>query len=198
MKETTRLAWERFLNPDILRQNLILASLYIAYYEILKNSIIGRLKDFFAREWTKEGPMESETYKVEVLTRNKSSIYASLSWLIENEVIDRNDLESFEHIKKCRNELAHELTELINKGIELQHLDAFGKLINLLNKIEVWWILNVEIPTNEDFADKEIDESHIIPGPIAMLQVLLDVALGDEERSKYYYQKFTNLIKSNN
>jgi hypothetical protein len=82
MKETTRLAWERFLNPDILRQNLILASLYIAYYEILKDSIIGRLKDFFAREWTKEGPMESETYKVKVLTRNKSSIYASLSWLI--------------------------------------------------------------------------------------------------------------------
>jgi hypothetical protein len=198
MKETTRLAWERFLNPDILRQNLILASLYIAYYEILKDSIIGRLKDFFAREWTKEGPMESETYKVKVLTRNKSSIYASLSWLIENKVIDKNDFESFEHIKKCRNELAHELTELINKGIELQHLEAFGKLIHLLNKIEVWWILNVEIPTNENFADKQIYESHIIPGPIAMLQVLLDVALGDEERSKFYYQEFTNLIKSNN
>jgi hypothetical protein len=198
MKETTRLAWERFLNPDILRQNLILASLYIAYYEILKDSIIGRLKDFFAREWTKEGPMESETYNVKVLTRNKSSIYASLSWLIENKVIDKNDFESFEHIKKCRNELAHELTELINKGIELQHLEAFGKLIHLLNKIEVWWILNVEIPTNEDFADKQIDKSHIIPGPIAMLQVLLDVALGDEERSKFYYQEFTNLIKSNN
>jgi hypothetical protein len=198
MKETTRLAWERFLNPDILRQNLILASLYIAYYEILKDSIIGRLKDFFAREWTKEGPMESETYKVKVLTRNKSSIYASLSWLIENKVIDKDDFESFEHIKKCRNELAHELAELINKGIELQHLEAFGKLIHLLNKIEVWWILNVEIPTNEDFADKQIDESHIIPGPIAMLQVLLDVALGDEERSKFYYQEFTNLIRSNN
>ena len=52
----------------------------------------------------------------------------------------------------------------------------------------------MEIPTNEDFADKEIDESHIVPGPIAMLQVLLDVALGDEERSKYYYNEFTKLI----
>ena len=67
-------------------------------------------------------------------------------------------------------------------------------MISLLNKIEVWWIANVEIPTNEDFADKEIDESHIVPGPIAMLQVLLDVALGDEERSKYYYNEFTKLI----
>jgi len=194
MKETTRLSWERFLNPDILRQNLILASLYIAYYEILKNSIIGRLKDFFTTEWNKEGAKESEKYKLEVLTRNKSPLYASLSWLIENGVIDVNDLQSFEHVKKFRNELAHKITELINKGIELHHLEVFGNLINLLNKIEVWWIKNVEIPTDEDFADKETNESHIIPGPIAMLQVLLDVALGDEQRSKFYYQEFTNLI----
>ena len=197
MKETTRLSWERFLNPDILRQNLILASLYIAYYEILKNSIIDRLVEFYATQWTKEGPKESEKYRIEVRTRNKSQLYASLSWLTDNKVIDENDLENFEYIKKFRNELAHELTELINKGIALHHLDAFGKLIYLLNKIEVWWLINVEIPTDEDFADKEIDESHIIPGPIAMLQVLLDVALGDEERSKFYYQEFTNLINRN-
>lgn len=195
MKETTRLAWERFLNPDVLRQNLILASLYIAYYEILKNSIIGRIKDLFATEWTTEGPLVSEKYKLEVLTRNKSPIYASLSWLLENSVIDNNDLQRFEHVKKYRNELAHELIDLINKGIELHHLDAFGELIILLNKIEVWWIVNVEILTDEDFADKEIDESHIIPGPIMMLQLLLDVALGDEERSKFYYQEFTKLMK---
>ncbi|MEW6658455.1 MAG: hypothetical protein AB1424_07320 [Thermodesulfobacteriota bacterium] len=90
--------------------------------------------------------------------------------------------------------MAHELTELINKGVQLRHLDTFGELIRSLNKIEVWWILNVEIPTDEDFSDMEIDESHITPGPIAMLQVLLDVALGDEERSKFYYQEFTKAV----
>lgn len=198
MKETTRLAWEKFLNPDILRQNLTLASLYIAYYEILKECIIGRLKDFFATEWTKEGPMISEKYKCEILARNRSHIYASLSWLIENGVIDSNDLESFEHVKKCRNELAHELMNLITKGIELRYVEAFRDLIALLNKIEVWWIANVEIPTDEDFSDMEIDESHIIPGPIAMLHVLLDVALGDEERSRYYNQEFTTLVNKSN
>jgi hypothetical protein len=194
MKDTTRLAWERFLNPDILRQNLILASLYIAYFEILKDSIIGHVKDFFADQWTKEGSNESERYKCEIMTRNKSPIYASLSWLIENRIIDNYDLESFENIKKCRNELAHELTNLINKGIQLRHLDTFSELIRLLNKIELWWIVNVEIPTNNEFSEFEIDESHIIPGPIAMLQVLLDVALGDEESSKFYYKEFTKAV----
>jgi hypothetical protein len=196
MKEKTLLAWEQFLNPDVLRQNLILASIYIAYYEILKDSIVDRPKEFFATQWTKDGPKVSEKYKREILIRNKSPLYASLSWLKESGVIDSSDLERFERIRYCRNELAHELKDLITKGIELRYLEAFRDLIDLLNKVEVWWIVNVEIPTDETFSDKEIDESRIVPGPILMLQVILDVALGDEERSKFYYQEFTKLIRN--
>jgi hypothetical protein len=92
--------------------------------------------------------------------------------------------------------LAHELKDLITKGIKLRYLEAFRDLIDLLNKVEVWWIVNGEIPTNEDFSGKEIGEPHIVPGPVLMLQVILDVALGDEERSKYYYQEFTKLIRN--
>ncbi|MGB8991642.1 MAG: hypothetical protein WCD80_06270, partial [Desulfobaccales bacterium] len=123
-----------------------------------------------------------------------SRVYASLSWLKENGVINSSDIEKFEYIKSCRNELAHELRDLITKGIKLQHLEAFGKLIALLNKIEVWWIINVEIPTDEDFSNMQIDESKVIPGPILMLQVILDVALGEEDSSRFYYEEFTKLI----
>jgi hypothetical protein len=195
MKKKTLLAWQEFLNPDVLRQNFILASIYVAYYEILKESIVGRPKEFFATQWTKNGPNISEQYKSEVLIRNKSSLYASLSWLKENGVINNFDLEKFEHVKTCRNELAHELKNLITKGIELRYVKAFRDLIALLNKIEVWWIINVEIPTDEAFSDMEINESHIVPGSILMLQVILDVALGDEDRSKFYYQEFTKVMK---
>jgi len=188
------LAWEEFLNPDVLRQNLILASIYIAYFEILKDSIIDRPKEFFATEWNQGEPNVSEKYRDEILNRNKSPIYSSLSWYKENGVIDSTDLDRFTVIKSCRNELAHELKYLITKGIELRFLEAFKDLIALLNKIEVWWIANVEIPTDEDFADKEINESEIITGPILMLQVILDVALGDEDRSRFYFQEFTKLI----
>ncbi|MGD0216101.1 MAG: hypothetical protein ABSC45_01150 [Desulfobaccales bacterium] len=194
MEKKTRLAWEEFLNPDVLRQNLILASIYIAYFEILKDSIIDRPKEFFATEWNQGEPNVSEKYRDEILNRNKSPIYSSLSWYKENGVIDSTDLDRFTVIKSCRNELAHELKYLITKGIELRFLEAFKDLIALLNKIEVWWIANVEIPTDEDFADKEINESEIITGPILMLQVILDVALGDEDRSRFYFQEFTKLI----
>lgn len=46
MNDRIRENWERFLNPEYLRGNLILVSLYIAAFEILKKSIIVRIKDF--------------------------------------------------------------------------------------------------------------------------------------------------------
>ena len=47
MNNTHRDEWERFLNPEVLRANLMLASIYIASYEILKDSIINPIKDFY-------------------------------------------------------------------------------------------------------------------------------------------------------
>jgi len=55
-----------------------------------------------------------------------------------------------------------------------------------LNKIEKWWIVNVEIPINSDIHEKEIDENGIIPGPVISLQIMLKVALGSEEESRRY------------
>jgi hypothetical protein len=40
MDNNNQAKWERFLDPGVLRPNLILAPLYIAAFEILKNSII--------------------------------------------------------------------------------------------------------------------------------------------------------------
>ena len=43
MDNDSQAKWERFLDPEVLRPNLILASVYIAAFEVLKNSIIDRL-----------------------------------------------------------------------------------------------------------------------------------------------------------
>ncbi|GAI47696.1 unnamed protein product, partial [marine sediment metagenome] len=59
-----------------------------------------------------------------------------------------------------------------------------------LHKIEKWWILNVEIPTNPDLDGMEIDKEGIVPGQIMTLRLLLDIALGTEKESKFYYNEF--------
>lgn len=47
MDEQIRKSWENFLNPEVLRPNLIMASLYIAAFEMLKDTIVERIRDFY-------------------------------------------------------------------------------------------------------------------------------------------------------
>ncbi|MEQ1588987.1 MAG: hypothetical protein ABL902_01370, partial [Gallionella sp.] len=119
-------------------------------------------------------------------SRNRSALYASLDWLSETGVIDKNDLQAFERIKVTRNSLAHELPLLVIHGADFKLIEKFQELVVLLKKIEVWWVVNLEIPINPDFSGKEIDEDGIVPGPVLMIQIMLEVLSGNEELLEYY------------
>jgi len=174
-------SWERFLDPDVLRPSLFMATMFITTFEILKNSIVDRIRDFYSNEFSPVGNTISPEYSTEVLSRNKSPVYASLNWLMEQEAIDASDLDQFENLKKTRNIIAHKLFDVVTGQAESPHEEQFAILVELLRKIEVWWVLNVEIATNPDYTDEEIDESGIVPGAILSLQMLLQVASGGTE-----------------
>lgn len=65
----------------------------------------------------------------------------------------------------------------------------FQLMVELLRKIEVWWIVNFEISISPEFCDAEVDENGIIPGPLMTLQIMLDIALGDPEKASAYYDE---------
>jgi len=75
------------------------------------------------------------------------------------------------------------------KGLPADFEQCFQEMVRLLRKIEVWWIVNVEIPTNPDFDGEQIDEQGIVPGSVMSLQLLCDIALGDERQSRYYHDE---------
>ncbi len=54
-------------------------------------------------------------------------------------------------------------------------------LVELLRKIEVWWVVNVEIATDPEYDGREINEEDIVPGAILSLQMLIQVASGNTE-----------------
>ena len=98
---------------------------------------------------------------------------------------------TFERVKGCRNNVAHKLHSVLgSEGLPAEFSQCFADMVALLRKIEVWWITNVEIPTNPDFDGVEVDESGIVPGPVMTMQLLMDIALGDDERSRFYYDEF--------
>ncbi|WP_341303246.1 hypothetical protein [Pseudomonas sp. TMP25] len=179
--ETTSERWERFLDPDVVKPSLFLATMFITTFEILKNSVIDHLRNFYANGCDENGPTISPEYQSRVLSRNKSALYASFEWMQESGAIDRRDLEQYEELKKTRNLLAHQLFAVVTGQIESKHEAQFEELVELLRKIEVWWVINLDIATNPDFDGQEIDEAGIVPGSILSLQVLIEVASGNTE-----------------
>lgn len=191
MDEKLRQSWESFLNPDVVRPHLIVTSVYIFAYEILKDSIIGRIRDFFCNGFNEKGDIIDPKYQTEVLSLNKSPVYASLEWLKGMTAIDQNDIATFDKIKKCRNTLVHDFSHLTaTTGLPQGFENNFGDMVSLLRKIEVWWIMNVELAINPDYDGQEIDEAGIMPGPLMSLRVLCDVALGSDEQSRFYFEQF--------
>jgi len=188
--------WEQFLTPEILRTNLIMASVYIAAFEILKNVIVERIRDFYLIGFDNNGFIIDPEYKEAVLRRNRSPVYASLDWLKEAGAITDADIETFEQSKEYRNLLAHELARLLMEGLPQDFSKRFQGMVMLLDKIEKWWIVNVDIPTNPDFDEAgEIDEENIIPGTVINLQMILDIALGPDERAYSYISEFKKRVQ---
>ena len=191
MDPNVKRSWEEFLNPQILRPRLIAASIYIAIFEVLKDAVVGRIRDFFCSGFDNSGDKIDPKYASDVLARNKSPVYASIDWLKWMGAISDTEVETFNRVKACRNTLAHDLlSTLASQGLPDDFDERFTEMMALLHKIEIWWITNVEIPTNPDYDGQEVDEAEILPGRIMTIQLFCDVALGDEERSQYFYDEF--------
>lgn len=190
MKENVKKSWLNFLNPKTLRSNLIAASVFLSAFEILKDCIIERPKEFYTTGFNENGLIIDEDYKLKVLSLKKSPLYASLDWFKKKNAINQNDIDIFTEIKKCRNELAHELTNFITTGIKNDPTPNFELIIELLGKIERWWVYHVEFALNPDFDNVDVDEKEIIPGRLITIQMLINIALGSEEEADFYYKEF--------
>jgi hypothetical protein len=187
-----------FLDPDSLRPWLIAASIYIATFESFKDAVVSHVREFHSIGWDENGPIMSDDYRSKVLSRNRSEVYASLAWFQDQGALDAMDLQAFARIKELRNELAHKLLSVIlGEGLPSHFDRRFEELTQLLNKVEVWWVLNVEVPTNPDFDDVTIEPAQVIPGRLATLHMLLQIALGDTAESRAYVEEYRRRMDAN-
>ena len=189
MSETDK-SWAKFLHPETLRNNLIAISLFITAFETFKARVIEKPETFFCDGFNENGLILGKSYQSEVLSKSKNKLYASLLWLKEQGGIEQSDLEAFEPVRVHRNELAHEpLAFLASHGRDFD-ISKFYILIALLTKIEKWWVTYFELAVNPEVLPDGADPDEIIPGPIWSLQLLLDIALGNEPEEGYYYNAF--------
>jgi hypothetical protein len=193
----TSAQWKDFLNPDILRTRMLTASLFLVAHEMLVSAVKSRLHDFYLVGFDERGLRYSPRYAEQVLCLDpkgkKDPWRASLVWLEQREVIDPSDAENIRLCTNARNAFAHELNEIISGRTNPDFDSLFPILVELVVKIDKWWIINVELETDPDRVD-DIDLEGVVPGSQLMLSIVHQCAIGDQEAAKALYQAFVESV----
>ena len=178
-------AWADSLNPDVVRQKLTKVGLFMVAHELLVGCIKDRPRCFFADEFRDGIPVTSKKYKVEVLAldpKGKSDpVRGGTEWLKRMSVIDKADGIAIREVTDVRNRMAHELGDIVMGGGMPDMAGHLLKLLGLIKKIERWWVVNVEVPTNPDFDGEHVDEGGVMSGSEIVMSILWDVAMGEGE-----------------
>lgn len=178
------------LDPKKVKPFLITASLYITAFEMLKDSINKRIEEFFLvnqkcrnHNFRKEYEEDMQPYLAAHKDVRDKKTYAHLDWLIDVGAITKEDIVQYDRVRTFRNDIAHEMTNLLNAEYEKifrEMNELFIIMLKLITKIERFWMINVEIPCNPEFDGQEINHEEITPGTVLLMQMLVETALNDK------------------
>ena len=186
-------SWEKFLDPDKLKSNLILASIYLIAFETLKSSaIINHVKGLYLFSLPPKDE-EKEKYREKVLKHSsKGEFNACCLWLLREGAIDNDDLSKIESIRKHRNEVAHELPKFVST-IEFDiNLKRIKDIYLITRKIDTWWLRNIDPPLDENLNEiplEDVPDSEITSGNSIFLELVLSV-IDNEEYLKTIHREF--------
>lgn len=186
---------EKFFNPKILKQNLIIASLFIAVFDNFKANIIDRVKYFYF-SGIKDEVEQFEDYEQNVLnkvkSKNNKQIKATLLWLKENSFITEAEEILFTKFTNTRNQLAHEMNRMLINGFSEEVYELYVEMINLFNKIERKRIMDIEIPINPpDIPYENINWDDITSINLEFIKIMTDIAFTENDK----YLKLVNSYK---
>jgi hypothetical protein len=179
-REQAYRGWSKFLNPEVLRTNLITASIFLATYEMLRASVIDRIRNFFTHDFDENGGIVSEDYQAKVLSLDKSPLRASLLWLKGMSVLDDSDIAHVDQIREHRNALAHDLPKFLGTAEAEINLQLLVGMYELVTKIDRWWIREVELATDPDHDGREVADEDIASGNMLCIQLMIQVATGED------------------
>lgn len=190
---------ENILNEEILKFNMNFASMFVMYYECLRTYITEQLRLFYTEEiWLDKETdevrcSESYKYKKEVRSLDSKIDNASLKWFVKSGAITEEDYNSYQQIRKRRNDLTHSLLRNLNDGFTDKDLELFEKLMELYRKIDNWWINKTEIPISADEIPDGYIREDVIGGEAMMLSAINEIVLGNGKEK--YRKVLDELLK---
>lgn len=170
--------YDKLFSPELTKSILMAAAIYLLTYELLKSSIIGEIKNFFGVGVGYENQTMQQKYESEVLSLDKSVFVAPCKWLHKMEAITQEDIQTILSLRELRNKIAHQLPDYLIDANANITVDELRKIYNILVKIDSWWIREVELPANPDFAHfdhEEIETLVVHSGPMIVVSHLIDL-----------------------
>jgi len=185
-------SWTKFLNPESLKQNLLQGGLYLAAFEMLKDSLVGRPRDFFCFEISNGDivtDLSSPEYEREVRSLHKHPFTASALWWHKSGAISDEDLDTLRRIREHRDQIAHNMPKMIGTADHSIDLNLLVQTNDILAKIDNWWIQNVEAGIDpeqyEKFSQEEMDAACSMSA--LFLSMMIPLVSGDDSQFRTLY-----------
>lgn len=174
---------ENLLDEQILRSNVEFAALFVLNFESFKEYIVDQVRGFYLNSITFDnGELtynESEKYKKEVRSLDKKIDTASLKWFVQAGAITDKEIDLYHLCRKRRNDITHELLKNLSLGFHEKDMELFIDMVHLYQKIDNWWINEIEIPTSTDEIPEDYDRNQVVGGQAIILSVVNDIILGN-------------------
>ncbi len=186
-------------DENILKFNISFAAIFVMNYECLKEYVVEQVRGFYSEHFYMDGDRivfeESNTYKEKVRILDKQIDNASLKWFIEAGAITQEDYDVYQKIRKKRNDITHQLLQNLSAGFDEEDAQLFADMLRIYNKLDKWWINEIEIPTSVDEIPEDYDREGVCGGQAIMLSIINEIVFGNggdryKEMLKEYMEFF--------
>lgn len=192
--------WKNILDENILKTNINFAAVFVMNYECLKEFVIEQVRDFYSEHFYMDGDRivceESNAYKEKVRALDKNLENASLKWFMDAEAITQEDYDRYQIIRKKRNDVTHKLLKNLNEGFGEEVVQLFGDMMRIYNKLDKWWINEIEIPTSADDIPEDYDRNGVCGGQALILSIINEIIFGNE--GDKYKELLNEFMKNKN
>lgn len=176
--------WKNILDQNVLKTNINFATVFVMNYECLKEFVIEQIRAFYSQhiymECDKIVCEESKTYKEKVRVLDKNLENASLKWFIDAGAITQEDYDTYQKIHRKRNDITHELLKNLNDGFCEEDTQLFADMLRIYNKLDKWWVNEIEIPTSANNILENYDRDGVCGGQALILSIINEIVFGNE------------------
>jgi hypothetical protein len=142
--------------PAKIRATLTECGLFLAAWEMLKQSVVDKLRTFYSFDFKARKFVPGKEYHNEVVVLRKHILDASLQWLVNSGAITADDVAVVHAIREHRNDIAHDLPTYAlswGKRVDSNLLVAARRLVH---EIDNFWARaefegDPDVPPDTDF-----------------------------------------------